>query len=1082
MYSVTLQNKFCPSDFSTTITALIELQSYPHWIVRDANKQPYNPRTGYGAKAGKPETWASYGEAEAALEKHQNRYVGLGYEFLKEQGITGIDLDHCIAPDGSIDKWALNILHLLNSYAEYSPNDGIHVFIRGSLPNECRHKYPLKGMRHEKSAVEVYDDGRYFTITGKHVPNTPEQIEPRQTELDTIRARLDSPTQSAKQKAPMHPIDLSDFQLTERARSASNGTRFAALWQGDTSGYGGDDSSADQALCNLLAFWTGKDAARMDRLFRQSGLYREEKWDRNARSGETYGEGTIERAITGCTDSYDPSSYVQKKNELFLAELHKKQHSELNGKTGNRPAGSQGIEYIPSRKEHRIVAKEVPLKKIREYLEMNEYGDGLLFAEVFDGQVLYDASEKKWYLWKGHHWGLDNTGYIKTLVSGYLGSVYLKANVPLNNERAEITREIGTLLGLDGSKPQSNVTEEENAQADRLKKKIKDIDAAMELFTKRAKDLRKANYNKNVLYFAMSEPNIAITGERWDSNPWVLGVINGVLELKTGECRDGRPDDCIRSICPTEWKGLNTPCPRFEQFLQEIFDDRAPDVRNTLVSFFRRLFGYAITGLSKEAIFPIFYGEDGRNGKDTLFGVMQRVLGTAIADAISNDCIISNDKYRTGGAPTPHLMDLQGKRMVWGSETKKGDKINVSQIKQLTGGGRISGRRLNENQRSFEPTHTLFLMTNDKPVVGSRDKAFWERACMIKFGIRFVDSPKESNERKKDAFMGEKLDKEDSGILAFLVRGCLEYQSQGMGRPEDISDSTKEYRESEDLTLQFITEQCICREGAKVGVTQLWEEYTTWCKDNHIKSADGVSFKRDIEKRFEKKKGKTGWFYLGVGIIDLNSPEPTDDAGDKKPCHPVTENNSLFASVSPDINPLAKPVHSIQKAKGDMGDTKTQVHPHETLKNNEIKDPIVNLCHPCHPEDVDSTLDSHVEPVHEVVTEVGDRQKSLSPGDIDSCHLADLSTVICATRYDMMLIEDHEPAPDNDGVNFDHIGNMWCSKCHVQHAFMMLGADRGYPEVKNKKLVVVMAGQDRWLSYAKTMGYQYVNDALKLAQ
>src|SRR6266699_3686256 len=169
--------------------ALIELQSHLQWIVRDANKQPYNPRTGHGAKAGVPETWASHQEAEATLERYPDKYAGLGYELAEEQGIIGGDLDHCVAPDGTIDEWALEILREIDSYAEFSPNDGIHFFIRGSLPAKCRHKYPFKGMRHKKAAFEVYGGGRYLTITGRHVPGTPETIEPRQEQLDTLRTR-----------------------------------------------------------------------------------------------------------------------------------------------------------------------------------------------------------------------------------------------------------------------------------------------------------------------------------------------------------------------------------------------------------------------------------------------------------------------------------------------------------------------------------------------------------------------------------------------------------------------------------------------------------------------------------------------------------------------------------------------------------------------------------------------------------------------------------------------------------------------------------------------------------------------------
>src|SRR5262249_33282059 len=152
----------------------------------------------------------------------------------------------------------------------------------------------------------------------------------------------------------------------------------------------------------------------------------------------------------------------------------------------------------------------------------------------------------------------------------------------------------------------------------------------------------------------------------------------------TGERRDGRPADYIRSVCPTSWQGMHAPCPRFEQFLAEIFEDK-PD-REALIAFLQRVVGYGITGLSTEHIFPILYREEGRNGTDTLLSTLSDVLGPLVG-AISNDVFVAAERLRAGGAATPHLCDLQGKRLVWGSETKQGDKFNISLIKLLTGGG-----------------------------------------------------------------------------------------------------------------------------------------------------------------------------------------------------------------------------------------------------------------------------------------------------------------------------------------------------------------------------------------------------------
>src|SRR5271169_5421982 len=414
----------------------------------------------------------------------------------------------------------------------------------------------------------------------------------------------------------------------------------------------------------------------------------------------------------------------------------------------------------------RIEVPDIPLKDLLEYLEQQEYGDGLLFAQAFTGKICYDFSKQAWYFWYQHYWKEDESGYIKTIVSGFLGSIYLKATVPLNNERAEKNRKLDILL------MKQDQTREEKKEAEDLKLQIRTLDATIEAFVNRAKNLRKCKYNRNVLYYAMSEPAIAVSGSIWDRDPYLLGCINGVLNLKMGTFRAGQPEDYIRSVVPTIWTGLDTPCPRFERFLEEIFEVLPEEQlkiiypnwetmtqsekeaainehRPLLISFIHRLLGYSIAGVSSEAIFPILYGEEGRNGKDTLFKRLRKILGTSIADGISNDVILTKAD-RSAGAATPHICDLQGKRIVWASETKQGDVFNISQIKLITGDGALSARPLFGKQYTFDPSHTLLLLTNNKPHATAKDKAFWTRAALIEFGTRFVDDPTEPNERKRD--------------------------------------------------------------------------------------------------------------------------------------------------------------------------------------------------------------------------------------------------------------------------------------------------------------------------------------------
>jgi primase-polymerase (primpol)-like protein len=233
-----------------------------------------------------PSTWGLLREALAVA--HAGRADGVG--IVLGDGLVGVDLDHVRDPEtGSIDFDAMNIVKVLSSYTEISPSGcGVHVLLRGALPPGGR----------RKGCVELYDGGRYFTLTSDRFPGTPRAIKERTLELAALHRRIfgTSAARSATRRSVDVSPDFDDSRLLKRARAARNGLRFSALWAGETSGYP-SHSEADLALCNALSFWTAGDAARVDRLFRQSGLFRP-KWDA-VRGGLTYGERTIATALGG---------------------------------------------------------------------------------------------------------------------------------------------------------------------------------------------------------------------------------------------------------------------------------------------------------------------------------------------------------------------------------------------------------------------------------------------------------------------------------------------------------------------------------------------------------------------------------------------------------------------------------------------------------------------------------------------------------------------------------------------------------------------------------------------------------------
>jgi hypothetical protein len=262
-------------------------------------KVPYSPITGQRASSTNPETWAGYQEALRACK--EQGYGGIGFVFTPEDDLCGVDLDGCLNPETEeVEAWAQEIIEELDSYTEISPSGtSVHVLVRGKLPEG--------GNR--KGRFEAYDRGRYFSVTGKHLPGTPQSIESRQEELHGVVQGMfggDSANGHREPVAASEPVDngLSDTEIVQKALSASNGERFGRLWAGNMSDYG-SHSEADLALCAMLAFWTGGEATRIDSLFRQSGLHRK-KWDR-----EDYRNRTITEALSGKTEFYKAPKTVK---------------------------------------------------------------------------------------------------------------------------------------------------------------------------------------------------------------------------------------------------------------------------------------------------------------------------------------------------------------------------------------------------------------------------------------------------------------------------------------------------------------------------------------------------------------------------------------------------------------------------------------------------------------------------------------------------------------------------------------------------------------------------------------------------
>ena len=259
-------------------------------------KVPYHPETGQGAKSNDPRSFVPFDTAMKATG-----YDGIGIGIFN--GICAIDLDGCVTDSGYYTETAAEIVHLMHSYTEFSPSgNGLHILFRADGFQYDAKRFYI--MNHQ-AGIEVYVAGatnKYVTVTGKVCE--PYEFGDRSAELQILLERyMVRPETIAVNAINAGNTHIDPSELLQMARNSKCGAAFTSLWEGSTAGYS-SHSEADMALCSHLAFWTGKDAAQMDALFRQSGLMRD-KWDRH-QSGTTYGAITIQKAIDHCKEVYTP--------------------------------------------------------------------------------------------------------------------------------------------------------------------------------------------------------------------------------------------------------------------------------------------------------------------------------------------------------------------------------------------------------------------------------------------------------------------------------------------------------------------------------------------------------------------------------------------------------------------------------------------------------------------------------------------------------------------------------------------------------------------------------------------------------
>jgi putative DNA primase/helicase len=300
---------------------------------------------------------------------------------------------------------------------------------------------------------------------------------------------------------------------------------------------------------------------------------------------------------------------------------------------------------------------------------------------------------------------------------------------------------------------------------------------------------------------------LAATADQWDRDPYLLNAPDGVIDLRSGQVRPHSPRDYMTKIAAVGPRG---DCPRWLAFLNRIFAGNSD-----LIAYMRRVLGYGLTGLTTEHAQFFAFGT-GANGKSVLLSTIAGILGDYHRTAPIETFVASNgDRHPT------ELAGRRGSRLVTAVETEEGRRWAESRIKQLTGGDTIAARFMRQDFFEYRPAFKLVIAGNHKPSLRTVDEAIRRRFHLVPFAVTIPPD-------ERDGELTEKLKVEWPGILAWLIEGALEWQTDGLRPPPAVVDATDAYLAAEDALAAWKDELCERDLAAWTSSTELFGSWSGW--------------------------------------------------------------------------------------------------------------------------------------------------------------------------------------------------------------------------------------------------------------
>jgi len=469
-----------------------------------------------------------------------------------------------------------------------------------------------------------------------------------------------------------------------------------------------------------------------------------------------------------------------------------------------------------------------------------DVGNAERLAAQYGGELRYCHPWRAWLVWDGRRWARDRSGEAWRRAKETVRAMYHEAaDLEDDAKRIELAR---------------------HARSSESQRRI-----------------------AGMLELAKSDPRIAVLPESFDGDGtrYLLNVLNGTLDLRTGELRPHRPEDMITKLAPVEYH-TEAKCPAWDAFLARVVPD--PEVR----AFLQRFLGYTLTGHVGEQAFVLLYGT-GANGKSTFLETLKALLGDYAHKADFETFLESKGSRDRQGRARPDLLALRGKRLVLAVEAGQERRLDANLVKEVTHGDSVSARGLYEGEvTNFPPESKLFLAVNHRPEIADMTEAIWRSVLEVPFTVMIPEQERDRNLLEKLCEPGEL-----AGILAGAVQGCMEWLRTGLRPPEAVQLATRAYRESEDAIAPFLAERCVRKAGSFTSHRVLFAAYEAWCTDAEEEPVGARAFGRAlVDHGFHRARGKDkarpkGWGGIRLREVqDMFDGEASADSSD--PSDPVS--------------------------------------------------------------------------------------------------------------------------------------------------------------------------------------------------